>query len=96
MTVAVFECLVCRPPEFAGAFGFNEAGKSEFHAALIESGQCIAAAKRRRSRKQSGFVGQIEFFVRGSCALYGKPRARWIRLGERSSAVLRVWVLRDG
>jgi hypothetical protein len=32
MTVAVFECLVCRPPEFVGAFGFDEAGKSEFQA----------------------------------------------------------------
>jgi len=38
MTVAVFECLVCRPPEFAGAFGFDEAGKSEFQAGMIVIG----------------------------------------------------------
>jgi hypothetical protein len=38
MTVAVFECLVCRPPEFAGAFRFDEAGKGEFQAGMIEIG----------------------------------------------------------
>jgi hypothetical protein len=80
MTVAVFECLVCRPPEFAGALGFNEAGKSEFQAALIESGQCIAAAKRRRSRKQSGFAGQIEF-------VKGELRTLW----KAASALDSAW-----
>jgi hypothetical protein len=38
MTVAVFECLVCRPPEFAGAFGFDEARKGEFQAGMIVIG----------------------------------------------------------
>ena len=38
MTVAVFECLVCRPPEFARAFGFDEAGKGEFQAGMIVIG----------------------------------------------------------
>jgi hypothetical protein len=38
LTIAVFECLVCRPPEFAGAFGFDEAGKSEFQAGMIVIG----------------------------------------------------------
>jgi hypothetical protein len=57
MTVAVFECLVCRPPEFAGAFGFDEAGKSEFQAGMIVIGSI-------HCRGETPAVAKAEWFRR--------------------------------
>jgi hypothetical protein len=57
MTVAVFECLVCRPPEFVGALGFDEAGKSEFQAGMIVIGSMHCRGETPAVTKAGWFRG---------------------------------------
>ena len=55
LTIAVFECLGCRPPEFAGAFGFDEAGKGEFQAGMIVIGSMHCRGETRLVTKAEWF-----------------------------------------
>jgi hypothetical protein len=61
MTVAVFECLVCRPPEFVGAFGFDEAGKSEFQAGMIVIGSMHCRGETRGHESRVVSWGRLNF-----------------------------------